>query len=129
MARGIIILGAPGFGTTTLGKAVAKELEFQHFDLAVLNWAPLDTRLKRIDEREFNRFGKRILDGGDMYQVHKNFRELVRRYDTAGSPSRAVHEKWAAALPCTVIHIDGTKPIKENTAEITKVYLSNLYKD
>lgn len=181
MSRGIIIFGAPGSGTTTLGRAVAKELGFQHFDLddylwlkdtelpftktrprqelvemlmkdiskfphfvmsgsmdsyngpfvplfdlAVLNWAPLETRLKRIDERELNRFGERILSGGDMHENHQRFQELVSRYDSDGSPSRSFHERWAATLPCTLIYTDGTLSIEENTEEIIKVYFSKI---
>lgn len=38
MARGIIIFGSSGSGTTTLGREVAKQLEFQHFDLDDYLW-------------------------------------------------------------------------------------------
>ena len=37
-ARGIIIFGSPGSGTTTLGREVAKRLGFQHFDLDDYLW-------------------------------------------------------------------------------------------
>lgn len=38
MARGIIIFGSAGSGTTTLGKEVSKRLGFQHFDLDDYLW-------------------------------------------------------------------------------------------
>lgn len=38
MARGIIIFGSPGSGTTTLGREVAMRLGFQHFDLDDYLW-------------------------------------------------------------------------------------------
>ena len=38
MARGIIIFGSSGSGTTTLGREVAKLLGFQHFDLDDYLW-------------------------------------------------------------------------------------------
>ncbi len=38
MARGIIVFGSPGSGTTTLGREVAKRLGFQHFDLDDYLW-------------------------------------------------------------------------------------------
>gem|GEM_PF-333789 len=44
MGRGIIIFGAPGSGTTTIGKEVAKQLGFQHFDLDDYIWR-FDTKI------------------------------------------------------------------------------------
>ena len=43
MARGIIVFGSPGSGTTTLGRAVAAQLGFAHFDLDdyLWRWCPL----------------------------------------------------------------------------------------
>lgn len=38
MARGIIVFGSPGSGTTTIGREVAKQLGFQHFDLDNYLW-------------------------------------------------------------------------------------------
>ncbi len=38
MARGIIVFGSPGSGTTTLGRAVAAQLGFAHFDLDDYLW-------------------------------------------------------------------------------------------
>lgn len=38
MARGIIIFGSSGSGTTTLGREIAKQLGFQHFDLDDYLW-------------------------------------------------------------------------------------------
>ena len=96
------------------------------FDLAVLNTAPVETRIERVNRREFSRFEERILPGGDMYENHKKFLECVRSYDTDGSPCRRVHEQWAATLPCTVLYTDGTAPIAENTTRIVKQYLSEL---
>jgi len=182
MARGIIIFGSPGSGTTTLGREVAKQLGFQHFDLddylwrrdteipftvtrpreeriellmgdiskfqhfimsgsmdsynapfvplfdlAVFNSAPVETRVERINAREFARFGERILPGGDMFETHKKFLVGVRSYDTDGLMiSRRVHEQWVATLPCPVIHIDGTVDIAENTKLIVEQYSSML---
>lgn len=177
MARGMIIFGSSGSGTTTLGREVAKQLEFPHFDLddylwrwdteipftvtrpreerirrlmdavskfpnfvmsgsmdsynapfvplfdlAVLLSAPVETRVERVNIRELARFGERILPGGDMYETHKDFLFMVRRYDTDGSPCRRVHEKWAETLPCPVLHMDGTDTIAKNAARIVERY-------
>ncbi|MGZ9584272.1 hypothetical protein [Paenibacillus marinisediminis] len=179
MARGIIIFGSSGSGTTTLGREVAKRLGFQHFDLddylwrwdteipftvtkpreeriellmgdiskfphfvmsgsmdsynapfvplfdlAVLNSAPVETRVERVNAREFARFDERILPGGDMFENHKDFLAMIRRYDSDGSPCRRVHEQWAATLSCPVLHVDGTFEIAENAAQIVEQYLA-----
>ena len=179
MARGIIIFGSSGSGTTTLGREAAKLLGFQHFDLddylwrwdtkipftvtrpreerikllmgdisrfphfimsgsmdsynapfvplfdlAVLIFAPVETRVERVNARELARFGERILPGGDMFETHKDFLAMVHRYDTDGSPCRRVHEQWAATLPCPVLHVDGTVAIAKNAGRIVEQYLS-----
>lgn len=38
LSKGIIIFGAPGSGQTTLGKEVARQLNFHHFDLDDYHW-------------------------------------------------------------------------------------------
>ncbi|MGI5854326.1 MAG: hypothetical protein ACOX8I_08400 [Bacillota bacterium] len=38
------------------------------FDLAVYLSAPVDVRLKRIENREYARWGDRVREGGDMYE-------------------------------------------------------------
>jgi uridine kinase len=178
MARGIIIFGSSGSGTTTLGREVAKRLGFKHFDIDdyIWNWdtevpftvmysreekkkrlmdaiipyshfvmsgsmdsinasfvplfdlavhltAPVEVRVERVNVRELARFGKRILPGGDMFEIHNNFIDNVRRYDTDGSPCLNVHKQWAATLPCPVLHIDGTVAIEENTSQIAEKYI------
>jgi len=37
-SRGIIVFGASGAGTTTLGRKIARELDYQHIDLDDLSW-------------------------------------------------------------------------------------------
>lgn len=96
------------------------------FDLAVLNSAPVETRVKRVNTRELARFGERILPGGDMFETHQDFLSMVRRYDTDGSPCRRVHEEWAATLPCPVLHVDGSGDIVENVAQIVEKYLAQV---
>ena len=39
MPRGIIVFGAPGSGKTTLGKELARQLNFKHFDLDDYYWS------------------------------------------------------------------------------------------
>lgn len=45
------------------------------FDLVIFVDTPTDIRIKRLERREFKRFGDRIRKGGDMYENHVGFIE------------------------------------------------------
>ena len=84
------------------------------FDLAVYLSAPVDVRLKRIENREmrvgvtvqcapapapaqhreYARWGDRVREGGDMYEQQQKFREF------AGKRNIALLEQQAASYPC-----------------------------
>lgn len=70
--------------------------------------APKEIRLHRVKNRSFQRFGKRVLPGGDLYEQEKSFLEMVS--------SRTEHEVegWVQSLNCPIIRVDGTKNINEN---------------
>ena len=51
------------------------------FTLAVRVETDTPTRLARIREREYRKFGERILPGGDMYETHMNFLKWAAGYD------------------------------------------------
>lgn len=80
------------------------------FDLVIRVVTPTDIRIDRIKQREFRRFGKRILPDGDMYTEHQKFITWASQYDTAGIDmrSKALHDKWLNEIPCRQIAIDGT---------------------
>ncbi len=80
--------------------------------LAVELQTPLETRVRRIEEREIRRFGDRVLPGGDMYEQQADFRRMVETRD----PSAA--SQSAEKLPCPVIKLNGTAPVEENIAAI-----------
>jgi len=178
-SRGIMINGAAGTGKTTLGKELAKQLEFKHidlddyyfseespfpnlrsrdkimnqlrgdldkyprfvmsgtvgsilwdfvnplFDLAVLLKAPTDILLQRVKAREYERYGERILEGGDLYETHLKFCDEISKYEIGyHSVSLERHKKWVAELNCPVLCADGTKSIAENAIWIAEQYLS-----
>ena len=85
------------------------------FDLVVFIDTPTEVRIKRLEKREYKRFGERIRPGGDMYDNHIEFIEWAKTYDTAGTDqrSRALHEKWLKLLSCPLVRLDGTKLVEE----------------
>jgi len=172
--RGIIIFGAPGAGTSTVGRALAKELGYNHietddisgkmiyeppfrisyttnerisrlntaldkcsnfvisgsmwdwgdsfihlFDLAVFITTPTNVRIERLEQREKERHGERICDGGDIHDRHKRFVEWAKTYDT-DNPDRSLklHEQWIDTLHCPVLRINGTLSVANIVAQI-----------
>ena len=95
-----------------------------HFGLAVFLTAPAEVRAERIRRRELNRWGARVLPGGDMYEsegsIHKDYMACARSYDEGPEElfSLAQHEAWARELSCPVLRLDGTKPIEENAERV-----------
>lgn len=84
-----------------------------YFDLAIFVDTLTELRIRRIKEREYSKFGNRILPGGDMYDKHTEFIEWAKGYDIVGveQRSRALHMEWMKKLKCPVAIIDGTLPI------------------
>ncbi len=89
------------------------------FQFAVLVHVPREIRLERVRDRSFQKFGERMLKGGDLYEKEEAFFEMVR-----SRPEHSV-EQWAQSFPGPVWRIDGTRPVEENVdvivSKITEV--------
>lgn len=81
---------------------------YPYLRYAVLISIPKDIRMERVKNRSFQKFGNRMLPGGDLYEQEEKFFNFVkyRSEDTV--------EEWVQSLSCPIIRIDGTKPIEEN---------------
>lgn len=93
------------------------------FTLAVrIEMAP-DLRIKRLVQREKERFGLRIEPGGDMHAQHLAFVEWARAYDTGGMNQRSKvrHDAWQKQLPCPVLCVNGADSIEENVERIKRI--------
>ncbi|MGI6336663.1 MAG: AAA family ATPase [Eubacteriales bacterium] len=87
------------------------------YDLAVYLNAPHGLRMERIKQREIDRFGDRVLEGGDMFERQQEFHSFV----TARNLARI--EKWAETLNCPVIQIDSTKDYRQIAIDIANRFL------
>lgn len=170
MGTGIMVCGLNGCGKSTLGRALAKELDFNFIDNECLFFSrksetepyinpksrdeaikllmdevhkhsdfvfaavkgdygkeilplydyiieinvPKDIRLQRVRDRSYQKFGNRMLVGGDLYESEERFFNFVE-----SRPDNYV-EKWVRTLNCPVIKVDGTKSIEYNIAFILK---------
>lgn len=68
----------------------------QYFDLVVHITTPTGVRVGRLEKREYQRYGKRILPGGDMYNDHIEFIKWAKAYDFGdlGMRSKTLHKEW-----------------------------------
>lgn len=78
------------------------------FNIIVLLAVPRVLRIQRVQNRSFQKFGNRMLPGGDLYEQEKHFLDFVK--------ARAENsvEEWIQSMDCPVLRADGTKPVEEN---------------
>ena len=89
----------------------------ENYTLVVYLDVPLDVRMKRIRQRAVDKFGDRVLPGGDIYEQEESF----FAYAEKRTPENI--EKWLKTLSCKTIRLDGTKPIQESVALIKSLLL------
>lgn len=84
------------------------EVIYPFFQYAMLLSVPKNIRMQRVQNRSFQKFGNKMLLGGDLYEQEKSF------FDFAKSRTEDIVEEWVRSLNCPIIRADGTKPIEEN---------------
>lgn len=84
------------------------ETIYPFFHYVVLIDVPKDIRIQRVRNRSFQKFGKRMRIGGDLYEQEERFFDFVK-----SRPENTV-EEWVRSLKCPVLRIDGTKSIERN---------------
>ena len=89
------------------GKAIAPFYRF-----AVVICVPKDERMRRIRSRSYEKFGGRMLPGGDLHEREEAF------FAIADAREERYVEDWVQTLDCPVIRVDGMKPVAENVARI-----------
>lgn len=90
------------------------------FTLIVFLWVPAPLRMERLRRRERERFGQRVLPGGDMHADHEAFVQWASRYDAGDVEGKTLarHEAYLADQRCPVHQIREARPPAEITAEI-----------
>lgn len=83
------------------------------YQLVVLIDVPKEIRMQRIRNRSFQKFGSRMLPGGDLYEREEAFFKMVE------SRQENYAENWLESVDCPVSRIDGTRSIEENVTFIS----------
>jgi adenylate kinase family enzyme len=98
-------------------------------DIAIYLYVPPEIRLKRLRQREFQRFGERIREGGDMFESHEKFIEWANQYDSGvqSGRSRMRHNQWMQTLKCPVLKIEGDYSL-EVSREMALTFIKQIYK-
>ena len=83
------------------------DMFIEYFDLVVFVYVPRGIRLERLRKREFERYGDKILDGGERYDASKEFIDWAAAYDegTRNGRSLPMHEKWLKTISCPIVRI------------------------
>ena len=96
------------------------EAVYPFFRYAVLIEVPRDIRLERVRNRSFQKFGDRMMSGGDLHEQEERFFALVE------SRAENTVEEWIRSLSCPVIRVDGTRPVEESINFIIEQMRSKL---
>ena len=90
------------------------------FTLAVRLVTDTETRIDRLKRREKQKFGERIMPGGDMYTNHMEFLDWAGKYDTGSvnMRSKAKHDEWQKLLLCRQIVLNGADALEENFKKV-----------
>jgi hypothetical protein len=77
-------------------------------DLIVFTTLKTPLRLERLRSREKALFGKRIEEGGDMFQIHLDFIAWAKRYDDPSFSGRNIgmHERWLAKQSKPILRVN-----------------------
>jgi len=85
------------------------------FDCAVYLHVSKEIRMQRVYERSYQKFGDRMLPGGDLFEKEQRFLDMVQ-----SRPDNEVMESMQA-LRIPVIQLDGTLPIGTNVQTVIKL--------
>ncbi len=93
------------------------------FDLVVFLYVPPEVRMARTLARERERYGDKILPGGEMHESHLAFLDWSRSYDLPEGPGRSLtnHKAWLATLTCPVLEVAVAQSARE-TLETVLAY-------
>ncbi len=93
------------------------------YDLIVFLQLDPAVRMERLRQREFRRYGARVMSGGDMVAASAEFLAWADAYDTAGPEQRSLvaHEAWLTGQTAPVLRLDSSPPVQDLVAAVLSV--------
>lgn len=90
------------------------------FTCIVFLYVPTAVRVERLRRRERERFGRRILNGGDMHETHEEFIEWASHYDVGDVDGKTLarHDEYLKAQTCLVLRIRGVLTVSAITQQV-----------
>lgn len=85
------------------------------YTVAIYINVPKDIRVKRVKDRSYEKFGQKIMLGGELHDKEKAFFRLVE------ARSEDKIKEWLSKSSIPTIELDGTKPISENVEYLTQL--------
>lgn len=104
---------SPNFVFAAVKGDYGKEIMTMYNYVVVIE-LPKSVRSQRVRKRSFQKFGNRMLIGGDLYNQEESFFQMCE------SRQNDYVETWLQTVKCPVIRVDGTKSIEENVEYIIK---------
>lgn len=92
----------------------------KYFDCFVYVETDRNIRKKRLITREYDMFGERMLEGGDMHAQFKRFLKWAMNYEenTNEDIGKEKTEQWLSRSNTRLIRVNGAMPIEKITKEI-----------
>ena len=85
------------------------------YDYIVVIDVPKDIRSQRVRNRSYQKFGNRILVGGDLYSQEEAFFQMV------DSREDDYIANWLQKVSSPIIRVDGTKTVEDNVEYILRL--------
>ncbi|MES2774888.1 MAG: adenylate kinase [Bacteroidota bacterium] len=94
------------------------------FDLVVFLWLPPATRIKRLEQREIERYGDIIFTDPARNKQYLDFMDWARDYDhDTGVAKRTLnlHESWLSSIDCPVLRIEGDFSVEKRMELVLEI--------
>lgn len=104
-----------GMQNWILGGSVINWNNNWQFDLSVFLYIPPAIRIRRLQERELERYGDIIYTDRERNKLYNEFIEWARGYDELITNSRSLHshKNWMNNIKTPLLFIEGDTTVKE----------------
>ncbi|QEM08625.1 AAA family ATPase [Mucilaginibacter rubeus] len=105
-----------------LGGSVINWNNNWQFDLSVFLYIPPTIRIRRLQEREYERYGDIIHTDRERNRLYNEFIEWARGYDELITNSRSLHshKNWMNNLKTPLLVIEGDTTVEERVEAVLR---------